>query len=95
MQISGSIGVTILKNNDKIIILLADDHSNSSYCDNEGFKNHQSIKDYLEKELKFYNLFLGPILLIEYVYLVLSYCLVSKNLYQLHVETNLFYFYLN
>lgn len=51
MQISGSIGVTILKNNDKIIILLADDHSNSSYCDNEGFKNHQSIKDYLEKEL--------------------------------------------
>ena len=51
MKISGSIGVTILKNKDKIIILLADDHSNSNYCDNEGFKNHQNIKDYLEDEL--------------------------------------------
>ena len=36
MEISGSIGITILKNKDKIIILLADDHSNSSYCDNIG-----------------------------------------------------------
>ena len=50
MFISGSIGVTILKKNNKNIIILADDHSNSSYCDND-HKNHKSIKEYLEKEL--------------------------------------------
>ena len=50
MFISGTIGVTILKKNDKIIIILADDHSNSSYCDNTN-KNHKSIKEYLENEL--------------------------------------------
>ena len=50
MQISGSIGITILKNEDKIIVLLADDHSNSSYCNND--LNHQSIKEYLEHHLE-------------------------------------------
>ena len=50
MFISGSIGVTILKKKNKIIIILADDHSNSSYCDNNS-KNHTSIKEYLEQEL--------------------------------------------
>jgi len=51
MEISGSIGVTILKNKDKVIILLADDHSNSSYCEDNGFKNHKNIKEYLQTEL--------------------------------------------
>ena len=52
MLISGSIGITLLKKNNKIIVLLADDHSNSSYCDNKGLDKHQDIKNYLEKELK-------------------------------------------
>lgn len=51
MFISGSIGITILKKNDKVIIVLADDHSNSSYCDNNE-QNHKNIKQYLEQKLK-------------------------------------------
>lgn len=55
MLVSGSIGVTVLEKNNKIIILLADDHSNKIYCnsvikklDNE---NHINIKDFLKDVL--------------------------------------------
>ena len=34
LYISGSIGVTILKKDNKIVIVLADDHSNKIYCNN-------------------------------------------------------------
>jgi hypothetical protein len=51
MLISGSIGITILENNNKIIILLADDHSNTVYCDNNSLDYHIDIKDFLKKEL--------------------------------------------
>ena len=47
MFISGSIGVIILKNNKKIITVLADDHSNSVYCKNQDM----SIKDYLKDKI--------------------------------------------
>lgn len=51
MFISGSIGITILKNNEKILILLADDHSNDTYCINN-LKDHLDITNFLKKELK-------------------------------------------
>lgn len=52
MLISGSIGITILEKDNKIIILMADDHSNTTYCNNNGMENHKEIKNYLEDELK-------------------------------------------
>lgn len=54
MLISGSIGITILKNNNKTIILLADDHSSKNYCNHIGIegKEHLTIKNFLKKELQ-------------------------------------------
>lgn len=55
MFISGSIGVSIYKNEDKIIVLLADDHSNKIYCNSvikDIEKNeHLDIKKYLKKSI--------------------------------------------
>lgn len=55
MLLSGSIGITILKKDNKIIILLADDHSSKTYCHNVGVDinptNHINIKNFLKKEL--------------------------------------------
>ena len=51
MLISGNIGITILENNNKIIILLADDHSNTKYCDSNSLDYHIDIKDFLKKAL--------------------------------------------
>jgi hypothetical protein len=51
MLISGNIGITILENNNKIIILLADDHSNTKYCDSNTLDYHIDIKDFLKKAL--------------------------------------------
>ena len=51
MLISGNIGITILENNNKIIILLADDHSNTKYCDSSSLDYHINIEDFLKKAL--------------------------------------------
>lgn len=54
MYISGSIGITILRNlkNNKRIILFADDHSKKVYCDDKTLDQHYEIKEFLEKELE-------------------------------------------
>ena len=54
MYISGSIGITILKNlkNKKRIVLLADDHSKKVYCDDKTLDQHYEIKEFLENELE-------------------------------------------
>ena len=56
MLVSGSIGITILKKDKKIVYLLADDHSNTIYCEhiekNIKNKNHSSIRDYIRNEIK-------------------------------------------
>ena len=59
LYISGSIGVTILKKDNKIVIVLADDHSNKIYCKNI-IKNldkgdHIEIKDLLKDETRLKN----------------------------------------
>ena len=55
MLISGSIGVTILKKDNKIILLLADDHSNKIYCNSVYNKldnnDHVDIKNFLKGNL--------------------------------------------
>ena len=43
MLISGNIGITILENNNKIIILLADDHSNTKYWGYKAVEGRQTI----------------------------------------------------
>tara|TARA_B100001093_G_C26842639_1_gene1021297 strand:- start:1350 stop:2201 length:852 start_codon:yes stop_codon:yes gene_type:complete len=66
MFISGSIGLTILKNGKKTISILSDDHSNEIYCDRvvEDLENkeHIEIKDYLNSELN-----KGSLILLEEV----------------------------
>ena len=51
MFISGSIGITMLRNNKKILFLLADDHSNDTYCINN-LKDHIDVTQFLKKELE-------------------------------------------
>ena len=53
MLVSGSIGITILKKGDKIIILMADDHSSKDYCQQYDYssKDHTNIRKFLKNEL--------------------------------------------
>ena len=53
MLVSGSIGITILKKDNKIIILMADDHSSKKYCQQYDFdsKDHTNVRNFLKKEL--------------------------------------------
>lgn len=56
MYISGGIGISILKKDNKIILLIADDHSNKIYCNSSIKKldssNHINIKDFLSNEIR-------------------------------------------
>ncbi len=56
MYISGGIGISILKKDNKIILLIADDHSNEIYCNSSIKKinsnNHIDIKNFLKNEIE-------------------------------------------
>lgn len=48
--ISGIIGVTLLKKNDKYVIVFSDSHSNVEYCKNSGVKISSWVSENLEKD---------------------------------------------